>query len=101
MLRLGRRARKTANLNAPNPTRRSPMSLDRLAFLQESAAAAAVLTLPELPRPDQSALAPNFAQIETLHAEAVARLQGWIHQPSIAAENRGMSEGCDLTMRLF
>jgi acetylornithine deacetylase/succinyl-diaminopimelate desuccinylase-like protein len=77
------------------------MSLDRRAFLQDSAAAAAVLTLPEPPRPDQSELAPIFAQIEARHAEAVARLQEWIHQPSIAAENRGMSEGCDLTMRLF
>jgi acetylornithine deacetylase/succinyl-diaminopimelate desuccinylase-like protein len=28
-------------------------------------------------------------------------LQEWIHQPSIAAENRGVSEGCDLTMRFL
>src|SRR5438046_3133146 len=33
--------------------------------------------------------------------EAVRRLQEWIRQPSIAAENRGVSEGCDLTIRLL
>ena len=29
------------------------------------------------------------------------RLQEWIRQPSIAAENRGMDEGCDLMMRML
>src|SRR3989442_11364646 len=29
------------------------------------------------------------------------RLQQWIRQPSIAAENRGVSEGCDLAIRLL
>src|SRR6266511_1670092 len=41
------------------------------------------------------------AEIETRHGESVRRLQEWIHQPSIAAENRGVSEGCDLTIRLL
>src|SRR6266511_4577656 len=41
------------------------------------------------------------AGIETRHGESVRRLQEWIHQPSIAAENRGVSEGCDLTIRLL
>ena len=77
------------------------MSLDRRAFLQETTAAAAVLALPEVLRAEQSELAPIFAQIERRHDEAVQRLQEWIHQPSIAAENRGMNEGCDLTMRLL
>ena len=81
------------------------MSLDRRAFLQDTAAAAATTTaalvLPKLPSANQSELAPIFAQIEKRHDEAVQRLQEWIHQPSIAAENRGMTEGCDLTMRLF
>jgi acetylornithine deacetylase/succinyl-diaminopimelate desuccinylase-like protein len=43
---------------------------------------------------------PLFAEIEKRHDESVARLQEWIRQPSIAAENRGMQEGCDLMMRL-
>src|SRR6516164_8716154 len=38
------------------------------------------------------------AEIEKRHDEAVRRLQTWIKQPSIAAENRGMNEGCALMM---
>ena len=39
------------------------------------------------------------AEIEKRHDEAVKRLQTWIRQPSIAAENRGMTEGGDLMIR--
>jgi hypothetical protein len=46
-------------------------------------------------------LQPLCTPIEKRHEEAVARLQNWIRQPSIAAENRGMTEGCDLMMRLL
>ncbi len=77
------------------------MSLDRRTFLQDTTAAAAALALPAHLHANQSDLAPIFAQIEKRHDEAVARLQEWIRQPSIAAENRGVSEGCDLTMRLL
>jgi acetylornithine deacetylase/succinyl-diaminopimelate desuccinylase-like protein len=38
------------------------------------------------------------AEIEKRHDESVRRLQTWIKQPSIAAENRGMNEGCALMM---
>jgi acetylornithine deacetylase/succinyl-diaminopimelate desuccinylase-like protein len=41
------------------------------------------------------------AEIEKHHDETVRRLQEWIRQPSIAAENRGMAEGCDLMARLL
>ena len=41
------------------------------------------------------------AQIEKRHHETVARLQQWIRQPSIAAENRGMTEGCAMTMEFL
>jgi acetylornithine deacetylase/succinyl-diaminopimelate desuccinylase-like protein len=37
-------------------------------------------------------------QVEKHHDEAVQRLQEWVKQPSIAAENRGVAEGCDLTI---
>jgi len=78
------------------------MSVDRRSFLQSSAAAtAAALAWPRIPDSNQSDLAPIFAQIEKRHDEAVTRLQEWIHQPSIAAENRGVTEGCELTMRLL
>src|SRR5262245_45008137 len=46
-------------------------------------------------------LEPVRKEIEKRHDEAVKRLQEWIHQPSIAAENRSVSEGCDLTIRLL
>jgi acetylornithine deacetylase/succinyl-diaminopimelate desuccinylase-like protein len=76
--------------------------IDRRAFLQDATAAAAGLTLPARPlRASQSELGPVFAQVERRHGETVARLQEWIRQPSIAAENRGVNEGCDLTMRLL
>jgi len=46
-------------------------------------------------------LEPVYAQVQKRHDEAVARLQEWVRQPSIAAENLGMSEGCELTLRLL
>src|ERR1041384_8135879 len=77
------------------------MSIDRRAFLQNATAAAAAVTLPPFIRTQQSDLAPIYAQIEHRHDESVQRLQEWMRQPSIAAENRGMNEGCELTMRMF
>src|SRR5262245_39210441 len=75
--------------------------MDRRTFLQDSAAAAAALSLPSVVSTQQSELTPIFTQVERQHDETVQRLQEWIRQPSIAAENRGMTEGCDLTMRMF
>ncbi len=40
------------------------------------------------------------AEIEKRHEEGVARLQQWIREPSIAAENRGMDAGCETMLRL-
>src|SRR5437899_246654 len=40
------------------------------------------------------------AEIARRHDEGVRRLQEWVRQPSIAAENRGMTEGCELMMKL-
>src|SRR5688572_1388160 len=42
-----------------------------------------------------------YRHVEKQHEENVRRLQSWIRQPSIAAENRGMKEGCDMMMRLL
>ena len=77
------------------------MPIDRRVFLQDAAAAAAAIALPARRRRAEPDLAPVFAQIEKRHDEAVQRLQEWIRQPSIAAEHRGMDEGCELTMRLL
>jgi acetylornithine deacetylase/succinyl-diaminopimelate desuccinylase-like protein len=80
------------------------MSLDRRTFLQDAAVAAAAVTLPARVLMSQARppdLKPIFAQIEKRHDEAVQRLQTWIRQPSIAAENNGVNEGCALTMRML
>lgn len=75
----------------------------RRGFLQGVAVGAAALALPKwahaaVPQDDLSAIR---AEIEKRHDEAVQRLQHWIQQPSIAAENRGMNEGCELTMQML
>ena len=41
------------------------------------------------------------AEIEKRHDESVQRLQAWIKHPSIAAENRGMNEGCEFMMQML
>src|SRR3989475_9171344 len=79
------------------------MSVDRRTFLERTAAATAALAWPSAPPTTRRSddLAPIFTEIEKRHDEAVSRLQEWIRQPSIAAENRGVNEGCELTMRLL
>src|SRR5260370_547733 len=74
---------------------------DRRAFLQGAAAAAASLAMPRWAHAHPSDVDAIRAEIEKRHDESVKRLQGWIRQPSIAAENRGMNEGCELTMRML
>jgi len=71
------------------------------AFLQSAVAGATALAWPRWARADARELEAVHAQVEKRHDEAVRRLQEWVRQPSIAAENNGMTEGCDLTMRLL
>ena len=59
------------------------------------------MAFPRLAKSDAPDLKPIYAEIDKRHDEAVKRLQEWIHQPSIAAENRGVTEGCQLTMRML
>jgi acetylornithine deacetylase/succinyl-diaminopimelate desuccinylase-like protein len=79
--------------------------VDRRVFLQGVAASAAALALPTWGSSASAAPAGDLdaiqKEIEKRHDESVQRLQEWIKQPSIAAENRGMNEGCDLTMRML
>jgi len=75
--------------------------MNRRDFVVGSAAAAAAFTLPKLSPAQQSDLKPVWAEIEKRHDEAVKRLQTWIRQPSIAAENREVNEGCELTMQML
>ncbi len=75
--------------------------MDRRGFLQGTAASAAALALSRYAPAAEDDLGPIRAEIAKRHNEAVQRLQEWIHQPSIAAENRGVNEGCELFMRLL
>jgi len=75
--------------------------MNRRDFVVGTAATAAAITLPALSQTERADLAPVFAEIEKRHDEAVKRLQTWIRQPSIAAENREVQEGCDLTMQML
>ena len=75
---------------------------DRRTFLQTTAGAAAALALPPWTYASAASdLDPIFSEIDKRHDESLKRLQTWIHQPSIAAENRGMTEGCELTMQML
>jgi acetylornithine deacetylase/succinyl-diaminopimelate desuccinylase-like protein len=40
------------------------------------------------------------SEIEKRHDESVGRLQEWVKHPALAAENRGMDDGCDRMMRM-
>jgi acetylornithine deacetylase/succinyl-diaminopimelate desuccinylase-like protein len=80
---------------------------DRRTFLQGAVASAAALAVPNWAHAAAGSALPADemdgirAEIEKRHEEAVQRLQHWIQQPSIAAENRGMNEGCELTMHML
>ncbi|HKR84738.1 MAG TPA: twin-arginine translocation signal domain-containing protein, partial [Terriglobales bacterium] len=72
--------------------------MNRRTFLQAAATGAASLALAHSEDAQSEGLEAIWREIDKRNDEAVQRLQAWIRQPSIAAENRGVSEGCDLTM---
>ena len=74
-------------------------AVDRRAFL--GAAAAALLPSPAARAATAPDLKPILAEIEKRHDESVRRIEDWVKQPTIAAENKGINEGCDLMMRLL
>ena len=76
-------------------------SANRRTFLQGAAAATALAALPHWAQTHPGEFDAIRAEIEKRHDESVKRLQTWIRQPSIAAENRGMNEGCDLLMEML
>ena len=74
------------------------MPMNRRDLLGAAAATAAVTAASSLPRLALGAQAADdrakiYAEIEKRHGEAVARLQDWVRNPSIAAENRGSETG--------
>src|SRR4029077_6142057 len=92
---------------ATEPASSTPSPLDRRHFLVAAAVGAAAMALPRWARAE-SVFSPNLgpaafdaalfddalsairAEVAKRHNETVQRLQTWIKQPSIAAENRGM-----------
>src|ERR1700724_417165 len=87
------------------PTETGSDSLGRRKFLRTSSlaavAGAATFAWPRRSHAAAADLDAINAEITKRHEESVKRLQNWIRQPSIAAENRGMSEGCELTMNML
>src|ERR1041384_6293142 len=75
--------------------------MNRRHFLSGAAATATVLSTSRFSFAADTELQPVWKEIEKRHGEALKRLQTWIRQPSIAAENRGMNEGCVLTMQML
>jgi acetylornithine deacetylase/succinyl-diaminopimelate desuccinylase-like protein len=72
--------------------------LSRRSVLKGALAGAAWMAMPALARDD---LAPIYEQIEKRHDDAVRRIQRWIKQPTIAAENLGSEEGLKLMISLL
>ena len=73
--------------------------LTRREFVGAVGTGAALLATPYARSADNDRT-PIYREIEQRHDEAVARLQEWVRQPSIAAENIGMQEGAALMKRL-
>src|SRR5437762_406390 len=70
----------------------------RRAVLKGALAGAAYAALPSFGAED---LAPVYDEIRKRHDEAVKRIQHWIRQPTIAAENVGSEEGLRLMIELL
>jgi acetylornithine deacetylase/succinyl-diaminopimelate desuccinylase-like protein len=118
-LPLNQEKNMSKNAKQENHQKSLDNTFDRRKFLTSAGAAAAMMAAPRwalgntltgfnhgssaafLQASGPGDLAPIRAQIEKNHTQALERLQTWIRQPSIAAENRGMSEGCELTMRML
>ena len=79
----------------------SSPEMDRRAFLLAGAAAALVPAAESARAETTPDLKPVFAEIEKRHDESVRRIQEWIKQPTIAAENKAINEGCDFMMQLL
>lgn len=73
--------------------------IDRREFVQGTLGAGVLLAAAP-PVFSASRLDDIYAQVAKGHDAAVARLQDWIRQPTIAAENKGMEEGCRYMMQL-
>ena len=75
--------------------------MNRRTFIKTTAASAAMAGWNIAAQSAAPGLDDIRAEISKRHDESLKRLQRWIHQESIAAENRGVSEGCDLAIELL
>jgi acetylornithine deacetylase/succinyl-diaminopimelate desuccinylase-like protein len=76
----------------------SSSTIDRRTFLTAASAAA---LLPPARAQSTSDLKPVFSEVEKRHDESVRRIQEWIRQPTLAAEDKGIAEGANLMMQLL
>src|SRR3954469_24701403 len=75
--------------------------MNRRTFLRTTAASAALAGWNLTTHSAETGLEDIRKEIAKRYGESLKRLQQWIHQESIAAENRGVSEGCNLTIELL
>jgi acetylornithine deacetylase/succinyl-diaminopimelate desuccinylase-like protein len=75
--------------------------MNRRDFIATAALATAATAVPKFAFADDPDFTPIWSEISKRHDESVQRIQAWIRQPSIAAENRGMNEGCEFTMNML
>jgi len=73
--------------------------VSRREFLAAAGATAGAAVAPRIGLSAEAA-DPIQAEIVRQHSEGVQRLQEWVRQPAIAAESRGIAEGCETMMRL-
>jgi acetylornithine deacetylase/succinyl-diaminopimelate desuccinylase-like protein len=75
--------------------------MNRRDFIVTAALATASTAVPTFAFADDPDFAPIWVEIAKGRDESIQRIQAWIRQPSIAAENRGMNEGCEFTMKML
>nr|MCU0891906.1 twin-arginine translocation pathway signal protein [Sandarakinorhabdus sp.] len=76
--------------------------LDRRQLLAGAAAAIALPATAAIPKPPAAAAQKKIrAAIDRQLPENIARIQDWIRNPGIAAENYRMEEACAYTMGLL
>jgi acetylornithine deacetylase/succinyl-diaminopimelate desuccinylase-like protein len=74
--------------------------MNRKTFLAAAVISVAIATLAQPAWSAENEFADIQAQVTKQHDEAVKRLQDWIHQVSIAAEDRGYPEGAEYMAKL-
>ena len=78
--------------------------INRRDFVLSATAAGLVLAIPRVGYADKAAArdrAPIYREIERRHDETVQRLQDWIRNPTIAAEQRGVDIGAGYLIKLL